>query len=112
MPIDDTPLTERTFTETHDRILHALVEQVHDMGVRLAALEAAELSSQRDAMGRADHGDATIAPPALPTDATAPAPSTSHRVSRASTDAPSRPMDQPNTKTRSGRVTGWQPARR
>lgn len=99
MTIDDPTLAERTFTETHDRILHALVEQVHDMGLRLAELEAA-------AIDRTDRTQPQLAPPAVPARPT--------RVDRASsgTDATIRLDEQPVTRTRSTRAAGWQPARR
>ncbi len=99
MTIDDPTLAERTFTETHDRILHALVEQVHDMGLRLAELEAA-------AIDRTDPTQRQLAPPAVPA---RPAP-----VDRASpaADATIRRGEHPVTKARSTRAAGWQPARR
>lgn len=103
MTIDDPTLAERTFTETHDRILHALVEQVHEMNVRMAALEAAAIRPADDTSSR-------LAPPAVP----GRVPATS-RSSTTSADTTVRPIDQSATKTRSTRPTraaGWQPARR
>ncbi len=103
MTIDDPTLAERTFTETHDRILHALAEQVHDMSLRLAALEAA-------AAQPAENTTSKLAPPDLPTRIPA-----SSRSSSTGSDASVRPIDQPTTKTRStpsARAAGWQPARR
>lgn len=99
MTIDDPTLAERPFTETHDRILHALVEQVHDMSLRLAALEAS--ASQRD------DASSTLAPPEVP-----PSTAVSSRGSSTDVDLTARPSDRAVTKTRSTRAAGWQPARR
>lgn len=100
MTIDDPTLAERTFTETHDRILHALVEQVHDMGLRLAELEAA-------AIDRTDRTNPRLAPPAVPAH-----PPSTDRESLAPRDATIQLAEQPVTTTRSTRAAGWQPARR
>ena len=99
MTIDDPALTERTFTETHDRILHALVEQVHDMGLRLAALEAAAVEPGKNKTP-------TLAPPAVPTSRRAT--KNSSAIHREGDVALAK---QPVTKQPSARAAGWQPAR-
>jgi hypothetical protein len=95
MTIDDPTLAERRFTETHDRILQALVERVHDMSLRLAALEAASEPAEQ------------LAPPAVP------APTTTPQTAAVTTPktTPS-PADRPSWQSTTARPTGWQPARR
>lgn len=102
MTIDDSTLAERTFTATHDRILHALVEQVHDMGLRLNALEAA-------AAARRDDSPPRLAPPAVPTSTID---ARTDRPTERPTDALTVDDDAPVIRRRPTRPTGWQPARR
>ena len=54
MTIDDPALEERRFTATHERIIQALVEQLHEVSTRLNALETEKL------------GEDALAPPAIP----------------------------------------------
>lgn len=95
MTIDDPALDERPFTETHDRILHALVEQVHDMSIRLKALEAQTVAASE---------------PALRTEPKEPSRDTPAEVDL--TDAPSTAGANAAPRRQSTRQTGWQPTRR
>lgn len=87
MTLDDPTLEERRFTEAHDRILHALVEQVHALSGRVAALEARDVDVR-------DHVE--VRPTAAPMTAE-PSVSTGN--------------GSPDT-TPPRRHTGWQPTRR
>jgi len=97
MTIDDPTLAERPFTETHDRILQALVEQVHDMSVRLTALEASVEPSTR------------LAPPEVPSQAAAPQRSAPSNPTAKQATAP---VERKSSPSRATRPTGWQPTRR